>query len=261
MFFVAAACALVVVVLLRFLDVERHRQSVITWTQQRSHGMPPLNADAYGRLIYSHHKGRPSAEIIERDDHWFDVSAGAPAYFAPFEKWPSVERRAIRHVRGRVLDVGCGAGRVALYLQSRGHEVVAIDISPLAVKTCRLRGVRDARACSITRIGRQLGRFDTVVMFGNNFGLFGNPGRARRLLRRLHGMTSAAARVVAESRNPYKAASADHRRYHQLNRRRGRLAGQLRLRVRYVRSRTPGSTTCSFRLAKCVRSLEGPDGA
>src|ERR1043166_856906 len=116
--------------------------------------MLSLNADGCGQLIYAHYKGRTSAEIIQRDDGWFGVSAGAPAYFAPFERWPTVQRRAIPQVRGRVLDVGCGAGRVALYLQERGHDVVAIDISPLAVKTCRLRGVRDARVCSITSVGR-----------------------------------------------------------------------------------------------------------
>jgi SAM-dependent methyltransferase len=141
-------------------------------------------------------------------------------------------------VRGRVLDVGCGAGRVALHLQARGHEVVAVDVSPLAVKTCRLRGVRDARVCSVTRIDHRLGKFDTIVMLGNNFGLFGNPRRARWLLRRFHGVTSETARIVAESRDPYKAATAEHRRYHQLNRRRGKLPGQLRLRVRYGHART-----------------------
>jgi SAM-dependent methyltransferase len=195
--------------------------------------------DAYGGLVYAHFKGLPSTEIIERDDHWFGVSPGAHAYFAPFERWPSVERRALQLVRGRVLDVGCGAGRVALHLQARGHEVVAVDVSPLAVKTCRLRGVRNARVCSVTRIGRRLGEFDTIVMLGNNFGLFGNPRRARWLLRRFHALTSPTARIVAESRNPYKGATAEHRQYHQLNRRRGRLPGQLRLRVRYGHARTP----------------------
>jgi SAM-dependent methyltransferase len=202
-------------------------------------GMLSPKADAYGGLVYAHYKGLPSTEIIERDDHWFGVSAGASAYFAPFEKWPSVERRAMQLVRGRVLDVGCGAGRVALHLQARGHEVVAVDVSPLAVKTCRLRGVRDARVCSVTRISRRLGEFDTIVMLGNNFGLFGNPRRARWLLRRFHGLTSPAARIVAESRNPYKGATAEHRQYHQLNRRRGKLPGQLRIRVRYGYARTP----------------------
>jgi SAM-dependent methyltransferase len=200
--------------------------------------LSPTN-DAYGQLIVAHHQGLPSAEVIERDDHWFDVSAGAPAYFAPFKQWPAVERRAVPMVRGRVLDVGCGAGRVALHLQARGHEVVGIDSSPLAIKTCRLRGVRDARVCSITQVGVRLGAFDTIVMFGNNFGLFGDPRRARWLLRRFHRLTSPAAKILAESRNPYETTIADHRRYLQRNRRRGRLPGQLRIRVRYGHARTP----------------------
>jgi SAM-dependent methyltransferase len=195
--------------------------------------------DAIGQLILAHYEGRPSVEIIERDDRWFGVSTGAPAYFAPFEKWPSIERRAIRLVRGRVLDVGCGAGRVALRLEDGGYEVVAIDISPLAIKTCRLRGVRDARVCAITSVSSRLGEFDTVILCGNNFGLFGNVRRARWLLKRLHGLTSQTARILAESRDPYQTTSVEHRRYHQLNRRRGRRPGQLRIRVRFGHARTP----------------------
>jgi hypothetical protein len=54
-----------------------------------------------------------------------------------------------------------------LYQQARGHEEVAVDISPLAVKTCMNRGVRKARVCSTTEIDYRLG-FETIVMFGNN---------------------------------------------------------------------------------------------
>ena len=195
--------------------------------------------DAIGSLIYDHHRGMPSAEVIERDDGWIGVSTGAPAYFAPYREWPLHQRRAIRHARGTALDVGCGAGRVALHLQAQGHQVVAIDWSPLAIRTCRLRGVRDARVLPVTRVGRRLGEFDTIVMFGNNFGLFGNPRRARWLLRRFRAITPAGARIIVESTNPYHGAHADHRRYHKLNRQRGRLSGQLRLRVCYGNLRTP----------------------
>jgi SAM-dependent methyltransferase len=184
--------------------------------------MPARDTDAYGRLIYDHYRGRRSGEVIERDDGSFTTLAGAPAYFAPYAAWPAHQRRGLRYVRGRVLDVGAGAGRVSLHLQARGHEVVAIDASPLAIRTCRLRGVRDARVLPFAEIGPRLGRFETVVMYGNNFGLFGSPARARRLLRRLHALTSARARIVAETRDPFAGRTPEQRRYHERNLRRGR---------------------------------------
>ena len=75
--------------------------------------------DAYGQILLAELEGRRAQEIMERDDGL--IYAGSPAdYFAPFRRWPAVERRAMRLVKGRVLDVGCGAGRASLYLQGRG---------------------------------------------------------------------------------------------------------------------------------------------
>src|SRR5262245_66440757 len=86
------------------------------------------------------------AEIVEREDGFINASVTGPAmYFAPFRRWPAHHRAAMRLVRGRVLDVGAGAGRVSLHLQERGHDVVAIDHSPGALEVCRRRGVVDAR--------------------------------------------------------------------------------------------------------------------
>jgi SAM-dependent methyltransferase len=196
--------------------------------------------DAYGREIFAAFQGEGFFEIIERDDGCVEGRAES-SYFSEFEDWPDYEKKAIALARGRVLDIGSGAGRVSLHLQSRNHEVLALDNSPLALKVCRLRGVRNTRLMSITRLGSgaRVGVFDTVLMFGNNFGLFGSFRRARWLLRRFHSITSPDALILAETRNPYETPRSEHRAYHRLNRRRGRMGGQIRIRVLFRRHRSP----------------------
>ena len=190
--------------------------------------------DAYGQIVWSHFHGKKSYEIVERDDGLFDLSGGAKAYFAEFSNWPKHQRAAIRFAKGRVLDVGAGAGRVSLYLQNNGLSVTAIDNSPLAIRVCKRRGVKDARVLSIERIENfKSAIFDSVVMYGNNFGLFGRPSKARALLKTLHKITRPTALIIAESADPYKTDDPAHRAYRRLNRQRGRMAGQLRIRIRF----------------------------
>ena len=197
------------------------------------------NQDAFGHGMLDYYHGTRTSLVIERDDGYFEPDVGLQQYFADYRQWHDIDRKAMRYVRGRVLDIGCGAGRHALFLQQKGHDVVGIDNSPLAIEVCKLRGLKDARPMQITRIGKQLGKFDTVLMLGNNFGLFGNPDRAKRLLKRLHGMTSRRSRIIAQSADPYRTDSPDHLEYHERNRQRGRAAGQIRLRVRYHKYVTP----------------------
>jgi SAM-dependent methyltransferase len=196
--------------------------------------------DAFGLMLLDQLEGRPAVEIVERDDGYLQAFTGSPAgYFAPVGRWHAAERRALRLVRGRVLDVGCGAGRVALELQRRGREVVAIDPSPLAIEVCRRRGVADARVLGLREVDERLGPFDTVVMFGNNFGLFGDARKARARLRGLARVTSDRARILAASGDPHRTSNPDHLAYLERNLRRGRLAGQIRFRVRHRRAATP----------------------
>jgi SAM-dependent methyltransferase len=196
--------------------------------------------DAYGRLILDYLEGNPAPEIVERDDGFITASRFGPDfYFAPFRQWPNIQRSALRLVRGRVLDVGCGAGRVAIELQRRGHEVVGIDVSPLALEVARRCGAKDVRQLAVTQVGAGLGRFDTIVMFGNNCGLLGNRRRAPWLLRRFKSVTSPGARILAESTDPYTTDRPEHLAFHERNRRRGRMAGQLRIRIRHGVYRTP----------------------
>jgi len=194
--------------------------------------------DAHGHIMYDCLKGVTAFEIVERDDGYFDANDGR-VYLSTYDQWSPIQKQAIGHARGRVLDIGCGAGRHAIYLQNKGLEVVGIDVSPLAIETCKLRGLGDARVMPINEVSSALGVFDTILMMGNNFGLFGSRPGAKKLLRRLLGVTTTDATIIAESMDPHKTQSQEHLAYHRRNVNRGRMPGQVRIRVRYRRYVTP----------------------
>lgn len=197
-----------------------------------------ISQDAYGQqLLAQYNSQTETAEIIERDDGFIDTGSDAGTYFREYKQWSPLERQAIRFARGRVLDIGCGAGRHSLYLQQQGFDVTGIDISPGAIKVCKSRGLKRALVRLITDVDKfKPDSFDTVIMFGNNFGLFGSPRRAKLILRKLHRITASDARIIAGTLNPYKTSDADHLEYLRLNRRRGRMPGQIRMRVRFRRA-------------------------
>ncbi len=164
---------------------------------------------------------------------------GAEWFFAPHDDWVDEERAAFELVRGRVLDIGAGAGRHSLEAQRRGLEAVAIDSSPGAVTVCRRRGVRDARLLSLEKIDENLGSFDTALLLCGNFGLAGSADETVALLRRLHELTGPDGRIVLDSVDPYVENDEADLAYIARNITDGRMPGEVRIRIRYGEVATP----------------------
>ena len=208
---------------------------------------PPVIGDVFGEMIrdaYAVLTGvgprplaggrvpRPVIEIIERDDGLIN---GAPAdhYLAEPREWQPHDHRALRLCRGHVLDVGCGAGRTALELQRRGIAVTGLDTSAGAIEIARKRGLRDTVLNTVDEYARSTARYDTFLLLGNNVGLLESRERAPVFLAALAALAAPGARIVAQGTDPYGTTDPVHAGYHQRNRSRGRLGGQLRLRLRY----------------------------
>jgi 2-polyprenyl-3-methyl-5-hydroxy-6-metoxy-1,4-benzoquinol methylase len=194
-----------------------------------------ISRDAYGQqLLAQYHSKRTTVEIIERDDNYIDTGSNPGLYFTEYRRWSPLEKRAIKLVKGRVLDVGCGAGRHALYLQEKGFDVTGIDNSPGAIQVCKLRGLKQAIVRSISDVHKfKPDSFDTIIMMGNNFGLFGSFQNARAILKKFARITAPKAQIIAKTLNPYITDNPLHPLYHHFNRQRGRLGGQIRMRIRY----------------------------
>ncbi|MCY3543295.1 MAG: class I SAM-dependent methyltransferase [Chloroflexi bacterium] len=202
-----------------------------------------MMTDAFGQQLYDQHRGIISSdyrEVGERDDGYIRVYDHPRWYFTTSDEWDPHLQKAMGYVQGRTLDIGCGAGRVTLHLQERGLNVVGIDSSPLAIQVCNERGIHDARLLSVTQISlKKLGMFDSVVLTGNNFGLFGNPVRAKSLLQRLFKMTTDNARIITETTDPYTTNDLVDLSYQERNRAKGRMSGQYRHRERYLNLKGP----------------------
>jgi SAM-dependent methyltransferase len=198
--------------------------------------------DLFGRALLDWSRGGTDPEYIQRADGLTVPGAGHEFYLAPFRNWPSSERASLRYARGRVVDIGSGAGRVSLHLQESGRDVVALDASPRAIRSARLRGVSDAWHMSARQISGEIGAFDTIILFGNNFGMFGTPERVSKVLTTWARRTHAGARILAESTTPYcGGAPSIDRHYYRRNKAHGLMPGQIRIRTLYRNSVGPWS--------------------
>lgn len=193
--------------------------------------------DAFGQALWAFHNDKSGFEILETDDGYLEVEE-IRACFTTYDDWPQYEKDALEHAKGRVLDVGCGAGRHSLYLQEKGFDVLGVDISPLAIEVCKLRGLHKTKVMSIDEINFKPNSFDTIILMGNNFGLLGSFERARSLLKRFYDIASEDALIIAASCDLYTNTEPEILEYIELNKKRGRMGGQLRLRVRFKKYAT-----------------------
>ncbi len=196
-----------------------------------SRSPPGSSFELYAQAMLDFWMGKRVRVEFERDDGYRSLSA-IHSYFGTFNQWPRMEREAMKEVRGRVLDLGCGPGRHALYLQSKRHAVVGIDASPTQVALARIRGVQDVYLGDVNRLPKGLGTFDSVLMLGNNLGLAGDVPRMRTFLRSLKLTMRRGGRLIGHGRMP-GTFSPDHLPYVKRNIARGRPPGQLTLRVHY----------------------------
>ncbi len=203
----------------------------------------PSIGDAFGQMLLDR-MAAPELdaaypELIERDDGLLQTGHRG-RYFAPYAEWHPSEQALVGRLSGRILDVGAGAGRVSLYLQERGSDVVALDISAGAVEVCGRRGIGATFFGTIyDLLATSPEPFDAFVLCGNNTGLLASRSEAPRFLRALAAMARPGARIAGTWLDPYLTDNSDHLAYHRWNRERGRMGGQLRMRSRHRNLATP----------------------
>ncbi|MFV1986090.1 MAG: class I SAM-dependent methyltransferase [Gemmatimonadota bacterium] len=122
----------------------------------------------YEAALVAYHAGAEDAGIRLRSSLGEDEVLPAEVFFRHGEALFPFERYALELARGRILDLGAGAGVHTLELQDRGHDVVALENCGALVDLMRERGARTALRADF-RWWRGP-RFDTVLMLMNGIG-------------------------------------------------------------------------------------------
>ena len=130
--------------------------------------------DPMGRAIADYHATGKAAKLRVFSPMFDEDEIPVATLFRSMDDMPALEKEALVAARGRILDVGAGAGCHSLALQAMNKQVTAIDISPLSVATMRERGVLDVREQDFFALD---GKFDTILMLMNGIGIVGTLAR------------------------------------------------------------------------------------
>lgn len=151
-----------------------------------------------GAAIRDYFRQGKSAQLKVHSSLFDNDEMPVPHLFRSYDEMPPLEQRALNEARGKVLDVGAGAGCHALALQERGLDVTAVDISPLSCETMKERGVANVECVNIFN-QRFQERFDTLLLLMNGTGIAGKLSRLPQLLSRLKQLMNPGAQILIDS--------------------------------------------------------------
>lgn len=154
--------------------------------------------DPMGAAIRDYFRQGKSAQLKVLSSLFDDDEMPVAHLFRSYHEMPPLEQRALNEARGKVLDVGAGAGCHALALQERGLDVTAVDISPLSCETMKERGVANVECVNIFN-QRFQERFDTLLLLMNGTGIAGKLSRLPQLLSRLKQLMTPGAQILIDS--------------------------------------------------------------
>jgi SAM-dependent methyltransferase len=153
--------------------------------------------DLFGKAILDFQTNN-SPEDLVTETNISEADEMSVAYlFRNYNGMPKIEKKGLQLAKGKVLDVGCGAGSHALYLQEKGFDVTAIDISENAVKACKLRGLKEVSVQNILETVNQ--KFDTILLLMNGTGIFGTLAETSKYLQKLKSLLNPNGQILIDS--------------------------------------------------------------
>ena len=163
--------------------------------------------DLFGKAMFDFQTNNSPENIITETSISEEDEMSVAYLFRSYNEMPKLEQKALQLSKGKILDVGCGAGSHSLYLQEeRQLEVLSIDISTNAIEACKLRGLKNAHVKNILDIENNSSEseqakqtFDTIILLMNGTGIFGTLNDTTKYLQKLKSLLNPNGQILIDS--------------------------------------------------------------
>lgn len=155
-----------------------------------------INNDPIGGAVSDFLAGMQDAEITVESNLTEDDVIPVHYLFREPAAMPELEHVALEACKGKILDIGAGAGCHAMALQDLGFDVTALDISEGAAAAMQQRGVKQVLNRNIFDV---TGKYDTLLLLMNGIGIAGTLDGLDRFLRHAKELLNPKGQILLES--------------------------------------------------------------
>jgi SAM-dependent methyltransferase len=154
--------------------------------------------DLFGQAILDYQTSNSPENLITETTISEEDEMSVAYLFRNLDTMPVIEKTALAMTKGKTLDVGAGAGSHSLYLQNtKNLDITAIDISPLAIETCKMRGIKKTLVADIMTLDTD--KYDTILLLMNGTGIFGTIKEAPKYLNKLKSLLKPNGQILIDS--------------------------------------------------------------
>ncbi len=154
--------------------------------------------DLFGKAILDYQTNNAPEDLITETTISEEDEMSVAYLFRSYDEMPQMEQKALQLAKGKILDVGCGAGSHSLYLQNeRNLDVTSIDISANAIQACTLRGLKNAKVQDVMTLENE--KYDTILLLMNGAGMCGKLKNIPNFLLKLKSLLNPGGQILLDS--------------------------------------------------------------
>lgn len=154
--------------------------------------------DPMGRAIWDYHLGKQPEDVIVESDILADDPFPIDYLFRTYDDFSSLEKSAMKMCKGKILDVGAGAGPHSKYLIEKGFEVSTIESSPNTHRYLK-KALPQANHYFGEILDFNAKTFDTILLLMNGIGIAGTAKQVPSFLEHLAQLLNDGGSIICES--------------------------------------------------------------